>query len=295
LKYQTANQKSSKRSIPIDQIILDEYELEIQLRERSRTHPFHPKCLLHSFDSWKQGAVENNLRNIENNQMNPPEYQFNRSETQINPSGWVQCERCRHYVCEVCLQAIIHVLPSVYGIQNFVGNKWCQMISAFCEVQYDHQLFHKIMHMPGILSHCCGLKICAKKQTARDNEAIIQYLSTYSDKKTNDHKFSLDRLLHYSPYRAMFAPSSRYYDCLAAAEQATLSSCFYQKPVFHSVLGNRVAHEYEGKNIRPIVYTIGSEASIALVIDDRVYDVESGIINKSSKNTKTFVRKQLTV
>jgi hypothetical protein len=188
------------------------------------------------------------------------------------------------------------LLPSVYGLLNYKENKWCQMIAAFCNAQYDHQeLFYKIMHVPGILSHCCGLKMAAEKQTAIENEAIIQYLfkhpSGNHDNKNGSH---LDGLLHYSPYRAVFASTSRYYECLAAAEQANHTSSLHQKPVFHSVISNRVARDYETKNIRPMIYKSGSESSAYLVIDDSVFDVECCVI-EDEFGTKRFARKSLNV
>jgi hypothetical protein len=254
---------------------------------------------MHSFDSWKQGSVEKIISNIEKGQPNPPKYQFSRNETQIKPSGWVQCEQCRRYVCEVCLQAIIDVLPSpsVYGVQNFQENKWCQIMVAFCNAQYDHhELFYKIMRVPGCLSHCCGLKLSAEKQIAIENDAIIQYLKNQSGNQDNQYaSCSLDGLLHYSPYRAVFAASNRYFECLAAAEQENRTSSLHQNPVFHSVISNRVAHEYETKNIRPIAYKNGSESFANLVIDDCVFDVQCCVIEEDKDGAKRFVSKTINV
>jgi hypothetical protein len=68
---------------------------------------------------------------------------------------------------------------------------------------------------------------------------------------TNKYQSNNDGLLHYAPYRVVIVPSKRFYETLCVAEQGRIGDPDHQHPVFHSVIPNQMAREYEDKNIFP--------------------------------------------
>jgi hypothetical protein len=137
------------------------------------------------------------------------------------------------------------------------------------------------MRVPGSLSHCCGLKLQSQEQTEMENKAIIEYLSSkqqgLEESTTPKDKPCLDGLLHYSPYHAVFSPSSRYYECLAAAEQLNEGSSLHQKPVYHSVIAHSVLLNYQNEGIHPKSFAQQSSSS-NIIMEDRVVEIECNVI-----------------
>jgi hypothetical protein len=57
--------------------------------------------------------------------------------------------------------------------------------------------------------------------------------------------------LHYAPYRIVIVPSTRFYETLCVAEQGEERDPDHQHPIYHSVIPNSLAKEYEDKKIYP--------------------------------------------
>jgi hypothetical protein len=60
-----------------------------------------------------------------------------------------------------------------------------------------------------------------------------------------------DGLLHYAPYRVVISPSIQFYEILCVAEQGWKNDPDYQHPVYHSVIPNKVARNFDSQGIFP--------------------------------------------
>jgi hypothetical protein len=60
-----------------------------------------------------------------------------------------------------------------------------------------------------------------------------------------------DGLLHYAPYKVVFPPSERFYETLCVAEQGKKRDNDYQEPVYHSVIPNAIAKDFDEQKIVP--------------------------------------------
>jgi hypothetical protein len=56
-----------------------------------------------------------------------------------------------------------------------------------------------------------------------------------------------DGLLHYALYRIVIAPSFQFYETLCVAEQGQKNDADHQEPMFHSIIPNPLAMDYDNR------------------------------------------------
>lgn len=124
---------------------------------------------------------------------------------------------------------------------------WLNLISEFLKVVPPDGRVATIK-IPPTISHCCrlGCEVRWKRNKmtrARQGERIHNPFQ--------ERQQSNDGLLHYAPYRIVIATSLRFYETLCVAEQGFLKDHFHQEPVYHSVIPNALAKEYDTKQVFP--------------------------------------------
>jgi hypothetical protein len=205
-------------------------------------------CIMHSINSWKHFAQLKAINAIFNGK-NPKNCFARSSDNTDNGCGWIICNRCKRAVCSQCAKLILlKASNNAGGVSAIIQQSevWLHLIVEFLKVRPPDGRVTVIQISPTI-SHCCrlGCEVRSKRnQTSRANHRariIAQNLSEQSN----------DGLLHYAPYRIVIATSFRFYESLCVAQQGSVKDEFYQKPVYHSVIPNDLAKEYNTKNVFP--------------------------------------------
>jgi hypothetical protein len=125
---------------------------------------------------------------------------------------------------------------------------WCSVTAEFLNIVPPKGRVATIKLAPTI-SHCCRLGCEVRSKRNKLSRAQLKEKRNFAENntlfKTNDG------LLHYAPYRVVIAPSFRFYETLCVAEQGYASDSFHQHPVFHSVIPNSLAKQYDTEQIYP--------------------------------------------
>jgi hypothetical protein len=107
-----------------------------------------------------------------------------------------------------------------------------------------------ILTIPPSILHCCRLSVEVKHKrnllSRTQKKTIPGCVTTLNHVQTNN-----DGLLHYAPYQVVIVPSTKFYETLCVAEQGRKGDPDHQHPVYHSVIPNHMARDYEDKNIFP--------------------------------------------
>jgi hypothetical protein len=165
-------------------------------------------------------------------------------------------------------------LPDLYGMDNFKNNAWCRVMSEFNSVHTRGHDQHKFMELPEEISHCCCLKLAVQKSVIDNNHLLAKY-DTPAKPEFSHNEPQLDGLLHYAPYKAVFCPSKKYFECLCAAEQLHDNHPMHQHPIFHSVLPPLMALKYKCLGI----YPKNLYQSNGLIVADDTWTISCPVVN----------------
>jgi hypothetical protein len=130
------------------------------------------------------------------------------------------------------------------------SDTWCKLVSLF-EKTDEHKDEHvSVITIPPSIAHCCRLKVEVKRKRnqlyrIKKKQKKADMSSCQSNLDTNDG------LLHYAPYRVVISPSIRFFETLCVAEQGRKNDPDYQNPVYHSVIPNEVARNFDNQGIFP--------------------------------------------
>jgi hypothetical protein len=205
---------------------------------------------MHSIQSWKVSALVKAHTAVMDGKQ--PQNMYARDEKkQHTLSGWIICDRCKRAVCSGCASLILHNILNDKPIQSTIqkGETWCSLISEFLQISAPAG-FLKAIKIPGHISHCCRLGCEVRRRRNQISRARKKTSAPgYTEMLPNQRN---DGLLHYAPYRVVIAPSFRFFDTLCVAEQGYTNDVFHQEPVYHSVIPNDLAKQYDNDRIYPI-------------------------------------------
>jgi hypothetical protein len=201
------------------------------------------RCVMHSIQSWKVSALVKAHTAVMDGKQ--PQNMYARDEKkQHNLSGWIICARCKRAVCSGCASLVLHNILNDKPIQSTIqkGETWCSLISEFLQISAPAG-FLKAIKIPGHISHCCRLGCEVRRRRNQISRARKKTSAPgYTEMLPNQRN---DGLLHYAPYRVVIAPSFRFFDTLCVAEQGYMNDVFHQEPVYHSVIPNDLAKQYD--------------------------------------------------
>jgi hypothetical protein len=127
---------------------------------------------------------------------------------------------------------------------------WCQVILFLSQKdpQHDHQV--AVINLPAHIAHCCRLKAEVKHK-----RNLLTRIGRQRNKRgcviKSNYITNEDGLLHYAPYKVVIPPSERFYETLCVAEQGKKRDNDYQEPVYHSVIPNQIAKDFDEQKIVP--------------------------------------------
>jgi hypothetical protein len=123
------------------------------------------------------------------------------------------------------------------------------LISEFLQITVPKG-FLPAIKIPGNIAHCCRLGCEVRRKRNQLSRARKKNSVPLSPDvipiQTNDG------LLHYAPYRVVIAPSFRFFDTLCVAEQGYANDVLHQEPVYHSVIPNELAKQYDNDRLYPM-------------------------------------------
>jgi hypothetical protein len=143
--------------------------------------------------------------------------------------------------------------------------------------------------VPGSIAHCCCLHLEAKKKR---NELLhlLKNKKFYKRRILRDESIPTnDRLLHYAPYRIVIAPSFRFFETLCVAEQGQTKDTDHQEPIFHSVIPNPLAMDYDNR----MIYPSGSWSDV--IVDQRFSYIAVENPFETSRELSYFMVKRVLV
>jgi hypothetical protein len=146
------------------------------------------------------------------------------------------------------------------------SDSWCQMVTLFEATDEPNDEHVSVITIPPSIAHCCRLKVDVKRK--RNQLHRIKKKQKKADLSSSQSNFATnDGLLHYAPYRVVITPSIRFFETLCVAEQGRKNDLDYQQPVYHSVIPNEVARNFDNQGIFP------SGDSSDIIIGDFCMDV----------------------
>jgi hypothetical protein len=176
-----------------------------------------------------------------------------RRKYQAEILQWIICDGCQRGVCMQCANLIHQKIMNDDAIPNHLKHEhdWCQLVRKYQKFRPKDNEHVAVLYIPPTISHCCRLK--QEVRYKRNQLSRIQKAQRKHGVKSHHSTINQfnDGLLHYAPYRVVLAPSKRFYETLCVAEQGRVGDPDHQEPVYHSVIPNQVARDYDNRNVFP--------------------------------------------
>jgi hypothetical protein len=249
---QTSTEDNGKVDNNTNSIHVDDIEYKISFQKKNLYNKF--ECVMHSIKSWKHDAQDRALAVYIKGGI--PFYRYRREcrrKRQPEILQWIICNGCQRGVCMQCANLVHQKIMKDLAIPTSLKHEhdWCQLVRKFRKIRPTDNQHVAVLNIPPIISHCCRLKqeVHYKRNQLKRLQKAQRKHGVTSDNSTINQ--SNDGLLHYAPYRVVLAPSTCFYETLCVAEQGGSGDPDHQEPVYHSVIPNQAAKDYDYRNVFP--------------------------------------------
>ena len=208
------------------------------------------KCCTHGEDSWEvDRRLEAQLRihkgrgSIPHRKVGGGSKKMAVVDSTAAPptSAYLKCNRCRKVVCIDCVRSFAAKLSH---FKNQANTPWSKFLHTLLDAKLPHGMSssHRILlTIPGSVSHCCELRV--SKKPPREKHLIKSPSST---------AVPVDGVFGLHGFDLAIYPSLVEIDTISLTQMGDRKDASFQAGVFHSVIPNDLAFQYEIDNISPI-------------------------------------------